>query len=730
MFELFAVYKVCNTTPLLYRTHRWLTYYTFVSNVCNVSTELMLINTVQLFNYDSVKKYCVDFFTHKSSSVIFTNLNLTLAYNAKVRERIYFSYKYAVVTQLTNSQSIVYYGLQKQLKLATHISAPVVSLVSTQIFSNTLLAKRIKIGNNVALLDLDSSMELNLEYAEVHKSNLLSVLYTSETIAQRTYPQVINYGGENTYYSLNGLFNLFRYRHTSLMSTNYSILINNTHINMYDKDSNCVESHKAGFKKITVDIDFLKDIDGLWCNRYNLNYIFYEDCIDIFYKGKIYRYNFDSLVFSTTNYFALDYNLQPDQALMYYDKNYAMPYICCNSAENSQLLTEPAEFWNFIQVNNIKELQDYQSAQDASYIHEAFYPTDFYISSIICRHKDTFIAQAYKGNTYKTIVSFLINSSNTVVDEIFSYNGSDILFNAYPLLYYSKLKSKFTSGAVFGSIAKLDISKLDIEEFSIEHTECLIEGCASDIWIMYRAINELYYIFREDSFDKRINLSVIFNLLDQRILDIKVFTSNTLYILTQNRLVYELNYINMQKRLISLIGIPIALIKFNDNIGTVMTRLGTNLMFESLQPIDWTTNPDNWITPMDMKKGQILYPYLLHTGIMHKCCSPITTLTNFNVVERTSMHSIEKEIGIVSKFTNYSELETLASVRVGSCSQQVYGEINRDSLTAYVYQKSATAYAKSLTVTKNLNTDGTFTLNIDDLSFPESLERGYKVYAK
>jgi hypothetical protein len=737
---MFSTCKSANTTPLLNRTRRTICLY---NNAIYYNTaEMMLINTTQVINYDTdITKRTIYFTSHKSSELdnekfLIGGTNLSLLYTARIASNLLFLGHYAKSLTLLTTSSILSYSTKLYYTLKfEHNRSDIFTLqtaAQTYVYSVQQNVKLLSYNTTSATF-LDIANQINLIYsskASIYSVALLS--HSSSTIKHKNNTQIINYGGDNTFYSLKGFFNYFRYKYQSLMSTNYHILIGNEAINMYNSSMQCLESHKAGYKKVTVDANFLKDNDGHFHTNLNLPSLFYENKVAIFYNGKLYTYDFDSITFSSLPYYNLNNSIDLETRMVSIgmDSVYKMPYISSYSSAVNQRITPDEEFWNLLQIDNIKDLQNVAMSNDLLYDSVVITPTIYYTSKLILRHNDIFIIQAYKGETFKSIIYVnCIEVNDTSVKEILTYNGSDILYSEYPYLFYSRYGSNFKSDSIYDGIIKLNLESMDYELITIAHYNCLITEYNKSYWYLYKDINGAYYLVKNTDLDKKINLSIRLN-LSVDIVEFKLFDNNLAYFITTNKKVYCLNVITLANSVITTIGTPIIMIKFNNAYGCVLTRKDTYMFFEELQPIEWSTNVSNWITPQDMVTGEPLLPYNLYTSVLHKRSAPITSVYNLNVVERTSNVIVEKETGLIVELFSNVGLESTCPVRAGKCAQSVYSEVNMANINPVETVMSNVQYSKFLEYTKELLVDGRFKIDIKPLPFPETLNTGYKFYVK
>lgn len=730
---LYSCFKGYNTYPLLNRELRIITIYQFNLDIYYVSTEMMLINTTQVILQDTELFYKLLGSIVSSTILPMTNIVVQLEFSdnpTSLKSNLFKSFD---LNLLTTVQNILYSTSQvDRLCEAKHKSLPITLIINTQNISfvteivDYITTMRYK-SQSLTIPTINQILEFT-NSQELYKLN--GIIYTSTVIKPRTNIQVIVYGGDNTFYSLNGFFNYFRYKYQNLMPNLYTILIGNKLINMYNNSMVCIESHKIGHKKVEVEEAFLTDINGLWCSRPSLPLITYENKVVFYYNDKLYTYDFSTISFDGINYYAKDYNLSPQNVSLFYDSLYGMPYICCESTEVSQELTEASEFWNFIQIDNIKELVQQENINDqASYEHELFLPTEYMVSSVVARNKDKLILQGYKGATNKVILLADTLFDGQSITELFSYSGSDVLYCSYPYVYYSKLSDEFKLSSVYSCIIKLDLDLMDYSIIEIEHLECLIEP-NNGIWIVYKdKLTSAYYLVREDEISKKINLTVNLNLGNDYILEFKAFDT-FVYFITSSRKIYELNYYTLQKREIITTGTPIRLVKFNNTIGCVMTRQSTYLLFEALQLLEWSSNSNDWLTPSDLKKAELLYPYNLFNSILFKRSCPIKTVADYVVAERSSLQFIEKEAVVVSNHSRSNNIESIAPIRVGKCSQLVLSEIDMSNINSVITEAASAEYSESLKIDKTINKTGELELSIIKPQFPEDLAGGYKIYAK
>jgi hypothetical protein len=404
-----------------------------------------------------------------------------------------------------------------------------------------------------------------------------------------------------------------------------------------------------------------------------------------------------------------------------------MPY----SSEGGQRITESGEFWNFIQINNLKLIDNFTTIEEAelNYKHELFTPTNNYVDNIVARYKDIFILEGFKGNTERVISSIDLKTPDNM-KEIIVYNGSKIIYANYPVMYYSEYSKTFTSTSVYDKLVKLNLESMDFEVTKLRHYSY---SKVSDTyrWHMYKsADNDAYYLFREDMPEKIINLTMYLALNDRDILEFMVFNTSTVYFITSDRKVYSLDTLTMVVTIITTIATPIIFVKFNSLIGCVLTRNSTYMYFEELQPISWTNTPSNWHTPYDMRKGELLLPYELYKSILHKRTAPIVSQLNVNITERISDKYIELERGFVEKITAPVSDAIVYPVRVGACQQSVYSQMQRSGVNPQTFSFGQAEYSKELEVVSSLNEDETFSLHINTLPIPETMPQGFKVYDK
>ncbi len=731
--SLYSCFKGYNTYPLLNRTLRTLINYDFSNNIFYSSIEMMLINTTQIILQDTELYYRLLCSSFISNVLPMTSGNTVPVYSTSLKKLSCSLFKSSSINILTATQSIVYSSDQNNYICLLSNKSGVVALMAT---TQSLNFIQLKANNYSSLrhrsseLTIPSTSQITIYSSSIKLYKVNDINYTSTVIKSKTNTQNLVYGGDNTFYSLNGFFNYFRYKYPSLMPNLYTVLIGNKLINMYNNSMSCIESHKIGYKKVPVSENFLIDANGIWCSKLSLPLLVYENKVVFFYNSKLFTYDFNNITFSDLNYYAKDYNLAPQNVSLFYDSLYGMPYICCESTEVSQELTEPTEFWNFIQIDNIKELIPQDSIDEQiDYTHELFTPTEYMISGIIARNKDKFILQGYKGATNKAILLADLLFDGQAITELFSYSGSDVLYCSYPYVYYSKLNKEFKSSSIYDSIVKLNLDIMDYTIIELEHLECHIEY-NDGVWIVYKdRLTQAYYLVKENELSKKINITANLNLNDDYILEFKIFDT-FVYFITSSRKIYELNYYTMQKREVVLTGVPIRLVKFNKTLGCVLSRYSTYLLFETLQPIEWSTNQTEWITPSDLKKGEILQPYGLNNSILFKRSCPIKTIADYTIAERSSLRFIEKEVVVVSNHTKANNLESIAPIRVGICSQLVASEIDMSIINPKTTQMSSMEYSESLKVDKTISRTGELELNIVMPQFPESLAGGYKIYAK
>ena len=650
---------------------------------------------------------------HKSLSLTIPSSSSSISYSSiNKRSLMFLGFKSGIIVPSTGSQTIVYSNAVSKNRLITtnHCSnhSIAVNTGSITIEYSNVVEYRIKINSNRAFI--------------------------TSNIKQLTGSFSINYGGENTFYSLNGFFNYFRYRHQDIMSTAYHIMLNSKLINMYTKDYVCVESHKAGYKRVAVPATFMKDINGVWLSKDTLPHIFTEDQFTLYseVEKKLYTYDFDSITLTSKNYFNIDSDLPPTSVSLFLDPLYKMPYIMPNSSEGNQRITQPSEFWNFIQINNIKLVDNYASVAEASegYVHELFIPTSLFLDGIVFRYKDMFILEGSRSAIDRVIYTIDLQAPS-VVKELISYKGNKAIYSKYPVIYYSEYSSNFTNTSVFNKLVKLNLETMDFEITEIDHYNYHIVDDGNHIWhIVKKAINSAYYLFREDEPAKAINLTMYLNLGDLEILEVMVFNFYDIYVLTSDRKIYTFNTQAIVVTRVLTQATPIMFIKFTSNIGCVATRKDNYLYFEELQQIKWSTTPSDWITPYDMRKGELLLPYLLYQSVLHKRTAPIISQLNSNIVERISNHYIEIEAGLVEQMSAPQETGIIYPVKVGKCTQSVYGNTQYTDINPNTYSFGQVTYNKSLDLQNNLNNDETFSLSIDSLPIPEALQAGFKIYEK
>lgn len=738
-----AAQKQITTYPLTNRTRRQLNFFSTSAPTGFITEEMMLPNTTQTYSTvpDTSSKrlrlplYRSDIFTvggiawaatysvsslydklflgtHQSVSLDLPPAGGALAYSSNSYKSLSFT-AFVSVKSLTipsGTQTISYSPAHSKVDLIwpTHLATGIGPVASA------------------FTLDYTGSVKPNL----VFSGDSISI---SDTLEIPSTSFVLNYGGDNTFYSLNGFFNYFRYRHQDLMASNYHILIGAKLINMYNSNMVCIESHRAGYKSVTVTASFLKDDNGNWLSKHSLKHLFYEDRF-VFYDNKnglLYTYDFDNIALSSMSYYNIDSTLKPQAVSLFLDPTYKMPYIMPVSTEGAQVLTQEGEFWNFIQINNIKNITaclDVDAAKTA-YVHDVFSPTSLYLDNILFRYKNGFILEGYRGQTERSLY-YLDLDSPSDISTIFSYTGSKVIYAEYPVAYFSTHKSEFRDDSSYGRLVKLNLETMDLDVTKIDHYNYQVIKDVY-VWHLYKqASNDAYYLFREDDPDKRHNLTVCLNLGSAEILEFMVFNSYEIYVLTSDRKIYTFNTQTMQVVLISTFGTPLLFIKFNSSIGCVLTRSGTKMYFEELQPILWSSNPDDWITPYDMKKGERLLPYTLLTRPVHKRTAPIKTVANTLIVERMSDKQVALERGVVGEIRRVYSESLISTVKVGRCNQQIYANGQYTAISPVITEAAAVDYAKDITVDVVMNEDDTFTLSIEDIGIPEQLTRGFKIYEK
>ena len=649
----------------------------------------------------------------KSASMTLPNSSTTITYSSIHQFSLMFlGFKSGVIVPSTGSQNITYSNAKSKNRLIT---------------TNNCSDSSINYNTGVAVLEYSDIVDYKI------KINSNRAFITS-TIPLLTGSFNINYGGENTFYSLNGFFNYFRYRHQDIMATTYHVMLNAKLINMYTKDLVCVESHKAGYKRVSVPATFLKDINGLWLSKDTLAHIFTEDQFTLYsqLEKKLYTYDFDNISLTSKNYFNIDSDLAPVNVSLFLDPLYKMPYIMPNTSEGNQRITQPSEFWNFIQINNLKLVDNYATITEASdnYVHELFVPTTLFIDNILFRYKDTFILEGSRSAIERVIYTVDLQTPS-VIKELVSYKGNSVRYAKYPVIYYSEYSSNFTNLSVFNKLVKLNLETMDFEITEVDHYSYHIVDDGNHIWhLCKKSINSAYYLFREDEPAKTINLTMYLNLGDNEILEVMVFNSYDIYILTSDRKIYTFNTQAIIVTQVTTQGLPILFIKFNSQIGCVVTRKDNYMYFEELQQVKWSTTPSDWVTPYDMRKGELLLPYLLYQSVLHKRTAPIISQMNTNVVERISNHYIELEAGLVEQMSAPMEVANVYPVKVGHCLQTIYGNTQYTDINPNTYSFGQTSYNKSLDLQSSLNEDETFNLSIDDLPIPEALVAGFKIYEK
>ena len=706
------------------------------------SIPLMFMGTTQIYGVSPITKHNLALLDYASDTMVITPTFLNLTYiSLKELVRLQtLSFNSDQLLLHTGGQFYTYTSRNMHSLNLINYSSNLLSLPS---ITQSITIDKVKKHNRLIYLN-NISDKLNLLetvqtylYDDVNMSNcvlkiLSTQIFKSNTINKLSINQSILYGGDNTFYSLCGFFNLFRYNHFNLMNTNYHILIGRTIINMYNEAMTCLGSYRIGLKQVSIPANALFDINNNLLSKQTLNYLYYEDQF-VFYNSQssaIYNYNFDNLTLTVTPYYNLDSNKSQDQVSMCLDNTYGMPYIMPYSTAANQTITQSNEFWNFIQVNNIKLLSNCTQV-DASlnYINDVFTPTELNIDQIILRLKDTFILGGYNGFTNRSI--YLVDSINPANSKtILTYNGSKVLFTDYPNIYYSEYETKFTGDSTFNRMSVFNILTMDITSRKIEHSNCMFYK-ETNIWRVYKQIsNNCYYLECDLEPNKRINLTVYLNLGITDILEFMIFEHNNVYILDSNRVIYTFNTDRLQVSKITTIGTPVVFVSLTSTIGCVLTIQGTTMRFEELQPLAWSQTPSDWITPTDMHRGELLLPYTLIEGAYQERTAPIKTCLDTYVIERTSNTYFGKEIGVTMQLSKQYTLNRNYPIKVGRCEQQVFDNVQRSVINPVMYNEALVAYSKSLDITIELNTDNTFTVSMNELPFPEPLPMGFKIYDK
>jgi hypothetical protein len=349
------------------------------------------------------------------------------------------------------------------------------------------------------------------------------------------------------------------------------------------------------------------------------------------------------------------------------------------------------------------------------------------ITQILYRQGDLFIFAGYNGIEYSLYSLNVSMPSN--LELLISYKGSKVIHFDYPYAYYSEYTDGFLPSSLYGRIVKLNITTLvaDIRELPHYKYE-VIES--KELWQLLKDANSTYYLYREADKNKVINVSTRLSLATNVDIIDAILDTVFMYFITSTRVIYKLNLETFDLVIITTINTPILFLRLSTEVLCVVTRNETALCFESIQDIKWSYNPDDWVTPTNMQAGERLLPYNLYSGLYMKRTAPIKSLYNCIMVDRISNKLIHVEENVVDNYILYHSMSSKYNILAGKCQQQLGSVQSYSSINPSTYLFNCMEYNKSLVASVELNPDETFTLQLDNPDFPETLEAGFRIYEK
>jgi hypothetical protein len=516
------------------------------------------------------------------------------------------------------------------------------------------------------------------------------------------------------------------------MDTQYHIMIGEHGVNFYDANMDCQYSFKLGYQKTTVDSALLKTTDDQWLLPDQIPLIYHDMAVS-FYDRRTRRlctYDFANVAYATQKYFLIDSEDLPTTVHLYMDYTYGMPYVLPKGNQAGQVITETGQFWNFLQLDCLKLIDDSDTRVEAevAYVHELFGPVAPVFEQMVMRYGDDFYLLATIGDTQKEL--YKVNKyAPSDFKLILSYSGGPVLYADYPHVYYAERREEFKLESQFDRLVKFDVVNLDFETRDVE-CDAYRLAAGEKLWHVYkRSDTHAWYAKRDDTYVVY-NLTARFNLGANDVIDAVVFGDSDLYVVTSDRKVWHFESITMTSDQITVTGTPMKLIKFDETVGCVLTRTGSNMAFEQLQQLRFSTRSIDWRTPADMLPGELMWPYLLRQSVAYMRTAPIGTILDCLTTELFSQTLVELEFSLSTKVSLAVSAAGYVPVRIGITSQAVYSVPERSIVNPIVFEAGAMQYNKSLDVDATLQDDETFDIAIAGLPFPEVPGVGFKIYEK